>query len=222
MSSSLGREPVAGVLRELRGYALVEDARARERVRAREAELGRRLVTAEKYRVYGEKPPLAISAEAGELLYLLTRARRPRLAVEFGASHGISTVYLAAALRDAGSGMLVTTELLPAKGDAARRSLAAAGLDAVVELRVGDALETLRHLGGPIELLFLDGRNDLYLPLLRLLEDELSPGALVVADLSVDDPDLLPYLDHVRSESSRFDSLEVGLDAGVEVSVLRA
>jgi predicted O-methyltransferase YrrM len=216
---SLGRDPVASVLRSLRTYAAVEDERARERVRAREAELGARVGTAEKYVLYGAAPPLAVSPQVGELLYLLTRARRPLSAVEFGTSHGISAIYLAAALRDAGTGSLVSSELLPEKAEAARANLVAAELDDLVEILAGDALETLRDVRRPVELVFLDGRNDLYLDVLRLLEPALAHDALVLADLSADDPDLEPYLSYVRGEGSGYASLTVPFGAGLEVSL---
>jgi predicted O-methyltransferase YrrM len=51
-----------------------------------------------------------------------------------------------------------------------------------VEIREGDALETLSDPGGPVDLLFLDGFAPLYLPVLELLKPRLGPGALVVAD----------------------------------------
>jgi predicted O-methyltransferase YrrM len=89
-------------------------------------------------------------------------------------------------------------------------------------LRVGDALKTLECLAGPVDLLFLDGRNDLYLPVLELVEPHLSPGTLVVADLSAEDPDLLPYLEHVRDSDSRYFSICVPLDDGVELSTYLA
>jgi predicted O-methyltransferase YrrM len=215
----LASEPVAGVLRGLRDYAEIEDSRAWERLQARESELGRRLTIPERYVVYGAAPPLAVSPESGELLYLLVRLRRPALVVEFGSSHGISTICLAAALQDAGGGSLLTTEILPEKAEATRRNLSAAGLDQLVEVRTGDALETLADVPGPIDVLFLDGRNDFYLPVLRLLEPALAPDALVIADLSPDDPALEPYLAHVREGASGYASLLVPLAAGVEVSL---
>ena len=219
MSAGFRREPVASVLRDLRAYAAVEDARARERVLARERQRGARLGSAERYEVYGVDPPLAVTPAVGELLYVLARARRPARAVEFGASHGISTIYLAAALRDAGAGTLVSTELLAEKAGAARANLAAAHLDDLVDLRVGDARETLRTVGGPVDLLFLDGRNDLYLDVLLLLEPSLAPGALVLADLSPGDPDLVPYLDHVRADAGGYASVTLLAEAGLETSV---
>jgi predicted O-methyltransferase YrrM len=216
--ASIARDPVATVLGRLRAYAELEDGRARERVRTREAELGSRLGTRERYELYGAAPPLAVSPAVGELLYILTIARRPLSAIEFGTSHGISTIYLAAALCDAGAGGAVSAELLPEKAEAARSNLAAAGLAGVVEIRTGDALETLRDVPGPVDLVFLDGRNDLYLDVLLLLEPALAANALVLADLSAGDPDLLPYLDHVRGEGSYRSQRLLG-EAGLEVSV---
>jgi predicted O-methyltransferase YrrM len=221
VTSLLTQEPVASVLRDLHALAAVEDARARERIREREATLGARVTNAERYALYGAAPPLAVSAAVGELLYALTCVRRPASAVEFGASHGVSTIYLAAALRDVASGFLVSTELLAEKAAAARANLAAAGLGDLVEVRAGDALETLRDLGGPVDLLFLDGRNDLYLEVLRLLEPVLAPDALVLADLSAGDPDLVPYLDHVRDADGAYRSLTLLPEPGLEVSVRR-
>src|SRR5690242_9760801 len=72
---------------------------------------------------------MPISAEGGRLLYSLVRATRPEVVVEFGTSFGISTLYLAAAVRDNGAGHVYTTELSAAKIGAARRTFAEAGLD---------------------------------------------------------------------------------------------
>ena len=219
MRAQYEREPTASTLRDLRSYAQVEDARAKARVSDREEVLGRRLTTAEKYEAYGDAPPLAVSDDTGRLLYVLARARRPRLAVEFGASHGISTIHLAAAIRDVGSGKLVTTELRPAKAAATERNLAAARLGHLVEVFSGDALQTLQAIEDPVDLFFLDGRNDFYFPVLRLLEPRLSGGAIVVADLSLDDPDLVPYLNYVRADETPYVSTCVPIDAGIEISI---
>ncbi|HYB23338.1 MAG TPA: hypothetical protein VED41_06040 [Solirubrobacteraceae bacterium] len=64
-------------------------------------------------------------------------------------------------------------------------------------------------------MLFLDGRNDLYFDVLRLLERHLASTALVTADLSIEDPDLLPYLSYIRDPANGYLSVEVPLDAGV-------
>lgn len=221
MSSTLSAEPVAGVLDRLFTLAEEEDPLAKERVSKREAELGRRLGQVEKYEVYGDRPPLAISREVGQLLYVLAVSHPLHRVVEFGASLGISAIHLAAAVRDKGQGSLITTEMLSTKAQTARANLVAAGLDDLVEVRVGDAVQTLRDIDGSVDLVFLDGRNDLYLEVLQLLQPRLSTGALVVADLSHDDPDLIPYLEHVRDPRGAYASVCLPLDAGVELSVRR-
>ena len=90
-------------------------------------------------------------------------------------------------------GRLITTELSAAKAGTAAVNLAQAGLDDVVELRVGDALDTLAGLDDDVDFLFLDGSNDLYRGVLELVAPRLAPGALVVADLSAGDPELERY-----------------------------
>src|SRR5262245_22497277 len=69
---------------------------------------------------------LPISAQGGNLLYTLVRAGRPDTIVEFGTSYGISTIYLAAAATDNGSGHVLSTELSRTKVAAARANLAEA------------------------------------------------------------------------------------------------
>jgi predicted O-methyltransferase YrrM len=208
---------VTRVLERLYARSAAEDEPAKRRVRDRETELGTRLSQEQRYELYGEAP-LAIEREVGELLHLLTLTRRPRTAIEFGSSHGISTLYLASALRDCG-GTLITTELLPTKARITRENLIEAGVDDHVDVRVGDARDTLGHLDHQVDMVFLDGRNDLYLDVLRLLEPQLASTALIAADLNVEDPDLRPYLQYVRDPVNGYLSVEIPLDAGVELSV---
>lgn len=163
---------------------------------------------------------IAVDRPSGRLLHAAALARRPRLIVEFGTSFGISTIHLAAALRDLGGGRVVSTEMEPAKVAAARANLSRAGLDDLVDLRGGDALQTLADLDGPIDMLFLDGWKGLYLPVLRLLEPRLAPFALVVADDTSLFPDIArPYLDHVRDPARGYASAHIHLGDGLEYSV---
>lgn len=71
---------------------------------------------------------VAVSRETGTLLYMLARSVAARSMVEFGTSFGISTLHLAAALRDNGGGRRITTEFEPGKVARARANLAAGGL----------------------------------------------------------------------------------------------
>jgi predicted O-methyltransferase YrrM len=217
VSSTLRDPNVAAVLARLRAQADAEDAPAKVRVQAREGELGHKIYGRERVVASGGAP-LAISAEVARLLYVLAVARRPRTIVEFGASLGYSTIHLAAALRDAGAGRLITTELSAAKAGAATVNICDAGLDDVVEVRMGDALDTLADLDADVDFLFLDGSNDLYRGVLELVAPRLAPGALIVADLSSGDPELERYQAHMLDPGSGYVSVHVPLDDGVVIS----
>jgi predicted O-methyltransferase YrrM len=149
--------------------------------------------------------PLAVSRETGTLLYMLARSSAARTIVEFGTSFGISTLHLAAALRDNGGGHLITSEFEPAKIARARKNLADGNLIDLVEIREGDALQTLRvDLPETIDLLLLDGAKALYPEILDLVESRLRPGAFIVADNADYSPE---YLAHVRSPANGYMSV---------------
>ncbi|MYM85595.1 O-methyltransferase [Rugamonas sp. FT82W] len=159
--------------------------------------------------------PLPVSRQTGELLYMLARSCNARNVVEFGTSFGISTLYLAAALRDNGGGHLITSEFEPSKVERARGHLEEGGLLDLVDIRAGDALETLAtNLPEQIDLLLLDGAKALYPEILSLVRSRLRPGALIIADNADMNPD---YVAMVRSPASGYMSLPFGED--VELSV---
>ncbi|GAB3422042.1 O-methyltransferase [Flindersiella endophytica] len=152
---------------------------------------------------------IPVSRQDGRLLYGLARGMGARHVVEFGTSFGISTIYLAAAVRDNGGGRVETTEIEPAKCREAAANLRRAGLDDLTEVLEGDALQTLKTVDEPIDLLFLDGWKDLYLAVLELLKPRLRPGALIIAD-NVNLADTKPYLTRVRTDPDFFSTLLPG------------
>ena len=159
--------------------------------------------------------PLAVSRETGTLLYMLARSCGARTIVEFGTSFGISTLHLAAALRDNGGGRLITSEFEPSKVARARDNLTAAGLFDLVDIREGDALQTLSvDLPDAIDLLLLDGAKALYPEVLSLVESRLRPGALIVADDAHYSPD---YMASMSAASKRYISVPFAED--VELSM---
>jgi predicted O-methyltransferase YrrM len=178
----------------------------------------RRAADPKDYRQYYallKDQPLPVSRATGKLLYTLARSVRARSIVEFGTSFGISTIHLAAALRDNGGGHLIGSEFEPSKLERARENLVAAGLSDVVEVREGDALETLaRDLPDTIDFVLLDGAKPLYPSILSLLEGRLRPGALIVADNADANPD---YLARVRSTTNGY--LSVSFADDVELSM---
>ena len=149
---------------------------------------------------------LPVTPEAGRLLYTLVRASRPTTVVEFGMSLGISAIHMASAVRDNGEGRVVTTELNETKVAVASGNFADAGLDDLITVLHGDALETLASVDGPVQFVLLDGWKDLYVQVLQLLEPRLAPGALVVAD-NTSMPGLQPYLDYMRDPANGYVSV---------------
>ena len=158
---------------------------------------------------------LPVSRETGTLLYMLARSTNARTIVEFGTSFGISTLHLAAALRDNGGGRLISSEFEPSKVARAREHLVEGGLADLVEIRAGDALETLAaDLPDIIDLVLLDGAKALYADILALLAPRLRPGALIVADNVDHSPD---YLAQIRAPGSGY--LSVPFAGDIELSM---
>jgi predicted O-methyltransferase YrrM len=162
---------------------------------------------------------IPISRDQGRFLYLTARALGARRVVEFGTSFGISTIYLAAAVRDNGGGIVIGTELLPSKHERAVANLQEAGLGDVAEVRLGDALATLKEVPEPLDLVFLDGWKDLYVPVLELLKPRLRPGAVVLGDnIFTFRKSLRPYVDYLQSGENGFESVTLRISDGTEYS----
>jgi predicted O-methyltransferase YrrM len=158
---------------------------------------------------------LPVSPETGRLLYMLARSIGAKTVIEFGTSFGISTLFLASALRDNGGGRLITTEFEVSKVARAREHLTEGGLIDLVEIREGDALQTLSvDLPDQVDLMLLDGAKPLYADVLRLVENSFRPGALIIAD----NADLCPdYLEHMRTAHGNYLSVAVADD--IELSI---
>jgi predicted O-methyltransferase YrrM len=157
---------------------------------------------------------LAVSRETANLAYMLARSARATSVVEFGTSFGVSTLFLAAALKDNGGGKIITTEFELTKAERAKANFDAAGLTDLIDLRAGDALETLAtNLPNTIDLVLLDGAKQLYPRILALLESRIRSGGLIVAD----NADMCPeYLSFVRNPVNGYLSVPFGDD--VELS----
>jgi predicted O-methyltransferase YrrM len=162
---------------------------------------------------------LAIGPATGTILNLLARGAGSKTLLEIGTSYGYSTVYLAEAAR-ANGGRVITLELAEHKVAYAREQLRRAGLDAFVDFRIGNALDTLPKLSGPFDFVLVDLWKDLYVPCLDLIYDRLPRGALVAADNML-------YPEMVRADAERyqrhvreldFDTVLLPVGSGVELS----
>lgn len=161
---------------------------------------------------------LPVAPESGRLLYSLTRAIKPTTIVEYGMSYGISTLYLAAAVRDNGTGHILTTEMSSRKLAAARATLAEAGVSDLITILEGDARETLKTISGSVQFVLLDGWPDLDLPVLKVLEPMLAPGALIVGD-NVNLDAEHAYLNYVRAAENGYVSTHLPVDKGLELAI---
>jgi predicted O-methyltransferase YrrM len=166
---------------------------------------------------------IPVDRDGGRFLYLTARAIGAKSVVEFGTSFGISTLYLAAAVRDNGGGRVVGSELEPHKHARATGHLREAGLDGFAEVRLGDARETLaRDLPDSVDLLFLDGWKDLYVEMLDLVGPRLRPGAIVVGDnVRTFKKALAPFVARLRSGRG-FTSVTLPFRSGMEYAVRTA
>jgi predicted O-methyltransferase YrrM len=132
---------------------------------------------------------VALEPAKAEFCYLTCRALQARQVVECGTSFGVSTLYLAAAVRDncgpRGGGVVIGTEHEPAKAAAARANFAEAGLSEFIDLREGDLRETLKVIEGPVDFVLMDIWTEMARPAMERITPHLRPGAVVIADNTV-------------------------------------
>jgi predicted O-methyltransferase YrrM len=129
-------------------------------------------------------PPISVSPPQGKFLMMLARFGGAKKVLEIGTLGGYSTVWLARGLpRD---GRLVTLEIDPEHARIARANLARAGVEGIVEVRLGPALESLPKMlaggEGPFDLIFIDADKESYPEYLDWAVKLSRPGTLIVAD----------------------------------------
>ncbi len=159
-----------------------------------------------------------IGPSRGRVLIEAVRRYRPRRILEVGTLVGYSTILMG---RELGEGSeIVTIEYDRDEAEQARANISRAELAAKVEVLVGDALEIIPTLEGFFDMVFLDAAKHQYLDYLRLVEDKLRSGGVVVADnVGFMSRSMRGYLGHVR-DSGRYESTfhRSGSD-GIEISV---
>lgn len=165
---------------------------------------------------------LQFSPAHGQIAYNIARAINAKRIIEFGTSFGYSTIFLAAAVKDNGGGVVIGSEFIDEKVKQAQANIDIAGLGKYTEIRAGDAMQSLAAPGGIIDMILLDGSKDLYLPVLKMLAPFLRKGGVVLAD-NVCSPfirnTLADYVAYVQSPDHGFSSLTIPLPDGFEFSI---
>ncbi len=167
----------------------------------------------------------ALDRDKAEFCYQLCRAIDARRIVEIGTSYGVSTLYLAAAVRDniragGGDGVVIGTEHEPEKARAARAHFEEAGLTGFIDLREGDLRETLRQIDGSADFMLVDIWIPMARPALELVAPRLRPGAIVVCDNT--EKDRVAYADYfafINDPAQRFRTMTLPFSGGLEMSV---
>ncbi|MEH2243278.1 O-methyltransferase [Nostoc sp.] len=163
---------------------------------------------------------IPIEPDQGELMYLIVRSINAKTIVEFGTSFGISTIYLATAVRDNGGGVVIGTEIVHEKVLQARKNLAEAGLETYVDIREGDALKTLKTLNQTVDLVLIDGWTHLALDVLKILDPLIRPGGVIISDnVNTFKESLKPYVEFLQNPANGYRSSTLDLKGGTEFSV---
>ncbi|MEM7077847.1 MAG: class I SAM-dependent methyltransferase [Pseudomonadota bacterium] len=175
--------------------------------------------TAQATTFYADKY-LPLDRDQAAFCYQTVRALGATTVAEFGTSFGISTIWLAAAVRDNGGGRVIGTELVPAKAEQALANVAEAGLADYVEVRVGDARTTLADGPEQIDFLLNDGFPMLALEILQLLTPRIRPGGVVLTDnVGTFKANFRDYVAHVREPANGYVSSLLPYKSGTEYSV---
>ena len=170
---------------------------------------------------------VALEPAKAEFCYLTCRAIGARHIVEFGTSFGVSTLYLAAAVRDncralGGGGLVIGTEHEPAKAKAARANFAAAGLAEFIDLREGDLRQTLQGIEGPIDFALFDIWTEMARPGLELIAPHLRAGAVICADNTASPRARVGYADYfafLNEAANGFRTQTLPFEGGFEMTV---
>jgi len=181
--------------------------------------------TEDEVKAFRSDKLVALDRDKAELCYQLCRAGNARRIVEVGTSYGVSTLYLAAAVRDnvdvaGGSGVVIGTEYEPMKACAARANFEEAGLSRFIDLREGDLRETLKTIDGPVDFMLVDIWIAMARPALELVTPHLKPGAIVVCDnTDVYRSEYADYFAFLEDPANGFRTMTLPFDGGLELSV---
>ena len=166
---------------------------------------------------------LSVGMETAIFLNNLAKSSKAKTILEIGTSYGYSTIWLAEAAK-ANKGLVISLENDAKKAAYAQKMIEKAGLSAYVDIRVGDALETINQAREQFDFVILDLWKELYLPCFDLFYPKLNKGAWVAADNMIFPPHSQSDTDAYRrrvKETHNFDSVLLPIGSGIELSFLK-
>lgn len=174
----------------------------------------------EKSHRYMADKLVALEPDKAEFCHLMCRTLRASRIVEVGTSHGVSTLYLADAIRANGGGLVIGTEHEPAKASAARAHFAEAGLSEFIELREGDLRATLKVIEGPIDFVLMDIWAEMARPAIELIAPHLRPGAIIVTDNTARVRHAYQaFFEFIEDPANGFSTMTLPFEGGLELTV---
>jgi predicted O-methyltransferase YrrM len=163
---------------------------------------------------------VALDRDKAEFCYHICRALGAKRIVEAGTSFGVSTLLLAAAVRDNGGGTVIATEYEPEKAAVARRHFEEAGLARFIDLREGDLRQTLVPFDGPVDFMLADIWTPMALPALSLVHPRLREGAVVIADNTTQFRDAYAdYFAFIADPRNGLRTMTLPFEGGLEFTV---
>jgi len=175
-----------------------------------------------KVKIVPDHEMLAITADTGTFLSILLKAINAKRILEVGTSSGFSTLWFADAVGKDRKSRLITIEMNPLKVEWAWKNFKEAGVDKMIEIRQGIALEVLHKLKGNFDFVFLDADKeniikyfDLVLPMVRI-------GGIIAADNMLYPehyrPSMRKYARHVHGKPN-IQSITVPIGMGEEITI---
>jgi predicted O-methyltransferase YrrM len=174
---------------------------------------------------------IALDRSKAEFCYHVCRALRASRVVEAGTSFGVSTIFLACAVRDnlhhgtppvavGRSWGVIGTELEPEKAGMARSHFAEAGLSDFIDLREGDLRKTLVDVEGPIDFMLIDIWTPMARPALALIAPRLREGAVVICDNTTQFREAYrEYFEFVHDSRNGLRTMTLPFEGGLEFTV---
>lgn len=168
---------------------------------------------------------VALARDKAEFCYGLCRGLNAQCVVEAGTSYGVSTIYLASAVRDNAAGrephgIVIGTEHEPAKAKAARENFAAAGVGKFIDLREGDLRETLKRIDRPVDFMLVDIWAPMARPALECVAPRMHPGSMVVCDnTKTYRKAYSAYFAFINDPANGFLTMTLPYSGGLELSV---